>query len=199
MLGKKICSSHLHPHLIEISAKNSVLLWNPGKMRGRTGNRNQKRIFQPWPDSNSINMCLWLSRSLHDLLADTFILLLPSPSVFGPSFLLHAEYKLHSSAERPCFSIYFEQCRTFLWWFFVCFFNAIWSMRIIVNNPEKGIHSKLATPPEENIIFIWKNIKGRDWDSTRFEHSGLIGSVADEMLHSQTHIIWTKNCWNQWQ
>lgn len=114
MLGKKICSSHLHPHLIEISAKNSVLLWNPGKTRGRTGYRNQKRISQPCPGNSSINMCLWLSRSLHDLLVATFILPLPSPSVFGPPVLIHAEYKLHSSAERACFSIYFEQNSTFL-------------------------------------------------------------------------------------
>lgn len=109
MLGKKICSSHLHPHLIEISAKTSVLLWNPVKMRRKTGNRNQKRISQPCPDISSINMCLWLSRSLHDLSFVTFILPFPSPSVFGPPFLVHTEYKSHSSAERPRFFIYFEQ------------------------------------------------------------------------------------------
>lgn len=110
---EKICSSHLHPHLIEISAKNSLLLWNPGKMRGRTGNRNQKRISQPCPCISSSNTRLCLSRSLHDLSVVTFIFPFPSPSVFGPPSLVHAEYKLHSSAETLYFSMYFEQCSTF--------------------------------------------------------------------------------------
>lgn len=118
-LRKKICALHLHPHLIEISAKHSVLQWNPGKMRGRTGNRNQKRISQSCPDIISISVCLWLSRSLHDLLAVIFILPLPFPSVFGPPFLVHAEYKLHSSAENHFIPIYTEQHSTFLNHFFL--------------------------------------------------------------------------------
>lgn len=155
MLGKKICSSHLHPHFIEISAKNSVLLWNPGKTRGRTGDTNQRRISQPCPDISSISMCLWLSRSLRDLLAVAFILPRPSPSVFGPPFLAHAEYKSHSSAERPCFSIYFEQHSTFL-----NLFNITWSTKIIVDNLENGIHSQLVTSPEENIFFYMEKCRG---------------------------------------
>lgn len=194
MLGKKICSLHLHPHLIEISAKNSVLIWNPGKTRGRTGNRNQRRISQPCPDSSSINMGLWLSSSLHDLIAVAFILPRPSPSVFGPPFLAQSEYKSHYSAETPCFSIYFEQHSTFL-----NLFNITGSMKIIVDNLENGIHSHFVTSPEENIIFIWKNVEGVEWDITRFEHASLTGSVADEMLYSQKHVVWTKNCRNQWQ
>lgn len=118
MLGKKICSSHLHPHLIEISAKNSLLLWNPGKTRGRTGNRNQKRISQPCPCISSSNMRLCLSRSLHDLSVVTFIFPFPSPSVFGPPSPVHAEYKLRSSAETPCFYMYFEQRSIFFSLFF---------------------------------------------------------------------------------
>lgn len=72
-------------------------------------------------------------------------------------------------------------------------------MEIIANNLENRMHSYLVTSPEKNISFTWKNVEGVDWDNTGFEHTGLTGSVADEMLYSQQLVVWTKNCWNWWQ